>query len=102
MKIQNLNTDKFKETIENIDKPILIDFYADWCGPCKVVAPIVDKIAEENEDIAVYRVNVDDNPDLATEFAIMSIPTFISFKGGKIYKKTMGVQMKEAILNLIK
>ena len=101
MEIQKLDTTNFKTTIENGAKPIIVDFYADWCGPCKMMAPVMEEIASENNALEVYKVNVDENPELAVEFAVMSIPTIISFKDSKMYKKAIGAQGKQSILNLV-
>lgn len=102
MKVQQLTSDNFKSTIEKAGKPIIVDFYADWCGPCKMVSPIMEQIAEENQHIGVFKVNVDENPTLAAEFAVMSIPTIISFKDNNMYKKIIGARPKEDILDLVK
>ena len=81
-------------------KYLLIDFWAPWCGPCRMLSPVVDEIAEENSNIKVGKVNVDEQEELAMRFGIMSIPTLIVFKNGEVVKKTMGVQPKAAILGL--
>jgi len=91
----------FQTTIEKGTKPIIVDFYADWCGPCKMMAPVMEEIASENAAVDIYKVNVDENPELAIEFAVMSIPTIISFKDAKMYKKAIGAQGKQSILNLV-
>jgi len=101
MAIQKLDKSNFKSTIESSNNPVIIDFYADWCGPCKMVAPIMEEIAAENNAIDIYKVNVDENPELAIEFAVMSIPTIISFKNAALYKKAIGAQGKQAILGLV-
>lgn len=96
LKITNKN---FEEEVLNSNKPVIIDFYADWCGPCKMMSPIIDNIAEENSDIKVGKVNVDEAQDIAIKYNIMSIPTIIIFKEGKEYKKFVGVTSKENILS---
>jgi len=101
MAIQKLDTGNFKTTIENGANPIIVDFYADWCGPCKMMAPIMEEIAAEDNGIDIYKVNVDENPELAIEFAIMSIPTIISFKNAAFYKKAIGAQGKQSIMGLV-
>jgi len=102
MNIPKLDTSNFKQTIESSSKPIIVDFYADWCGPCKMVAPILEEIASENEsEMTIYKVNIDENPELAREFSVMSIPSIISFKNGKIYKRAVGVQLKQSLIQLI-
>ena len=92
---------EFDEFVES-GKNVLVDFYADWCGPCKMQAPIVDEIAEENSDVAVAKLNVDDVEDVAERFNIVSIPTLLIFKGGKLVKNFVGVTMKANILAALK
>lgn len=102
MKITSLTSDNFKETISTATKPVIIDFYADWCVPCKMVTPILEDIAENSsDDCTVYKVNIDDNPELASEFSVMTIPNIIAFKDGNAHKRVIGVQTKEAILDLL-
>lgn len=101
MKIDNLSTDNFYNTIKESDKMILVDFYADWCTPCKIVSPVVAQIAEENEGVKVYKVNIDENPQLAVDFDVRSIPNLISFKGGEVYKRLVGAYPKESIMQII-
>ena len=101
MAIQKLDNSNFKATIEGSNNPIIVDFYADWCGPCKMMAPIMEEIAAENNGIDIYKVNVDESPELAIEFAVMSIPTIISFKNAALYKKTIGAQGKPDIMSLV-
>ncbi|MBE6570447.1 MAG: thioredoxin [Ruminococcaceae bacterium] len=101
MSVLNLNKNNFKETV-NTEKTVLIDFWAPWCGPCRMVSPIVDEIAEENHDIVVAKVNVDDEGELAQEFGVMSIPTLIVMKDGKIVNQSVGAKPKAQILAMIK
>ncbi len=101
MAVISINENNFEE-IKNSSKTVLIDFFADWCGPCKMVSPIVDKIAEEHPEYIVGKVNVDDEPDLAESYGVMSIPTLVVLKGGEVAKKSVGVQPKEAILEMLK
>ena len=84
------------------NKTILIDFYADWCGPCRMVSPIVDEIAEENPDILVGKINVDDDPELAMEFGVTSIPMLVVMKDQKIVDQSVGARPKAQILNMLK
>ena len=98
MKTIKLNKANFEEVVLNADKPVLVDFWASWCGPCRMLGPIIDQIANE-EDIVVGKVNVDEEMELATQFQIMSIPTMIVFKNGKIVNKIVGVRSKEQIMN---
>ncbi len=100
MKVIKANKENF-ESIRNSEKPVLLDFYADWCGPCRMVSPIVDEIAEERDDIVVAKVNVDEENDLASEFGVFSIPTLVVLKNGKVANQAMGARPKEAILALL-
>jgi len=100
MKVIKANKKNF-ESIRNSEKPVLLDFYADWCGPCRMVSPIVDEIAEERDDIVVAKVNVDEENDLASEFGVFSIPTLVVLKNGKVANQAMGARPKEAILALL-
>ena len=95
-----LNNDNFDQ-VRNNEGIALLDFYADWCGPCRMVLPIVDEIASEREDLFVGKINVNDNPDLAREFGIVSIPTLIVMKDGKIINRSSGAKNKEKILEMI-
>ncbi len=101
MELIHLNNDNFDEFIANADKPVLVDFYADWCGPCKMIAPILTEIAEENDDVIVCKVNVDDAQNVAAQFSVMNIPTLISFKNGEVHKKTVGAVGKDGLLELL-
>ena len=92
--------DKFNELI-NGEKPVLVDFFATWCGPCKMLSPIVDEIAGERSDIKVCKVNVDDESELAARFNVMSIPTLLVFKNGQLTNQSVGYRDKNAVLSLI-
>ena len=94
------NKDNFAE-LKASAKPVLVDFYADWCGPCRMVGPIVEEIAAENPDIVVAKVNVDNNPELASEFGVFSIPTMVVLKDGKVAAKSAGARPKAQILQLV-
>ena len=100
MSIISINKNNF-EIAEKSEKPVLIDFYADWCGPCRMVSPIVDEIAEENPQYLVAKVNVDNEPELASRFGVVSIPTLVVMKGGEVVNKVSGARPKAAILALI-
>jgi len=97
-----VNKDNFEEVVKNSDKPVLIDFYADWCQPCKILSPILDEIATEMGDkVVVGKVNVDDNQELAAQFGVMSIPTVIMFKDGDAATQWVGVQDKQTYISAI-
>lgn len=95
-----LNNDNFEKVRSNSGVSLL-DFYADWCGPCRMVLPLVDEIASERDDILVGKINVNDNPELAREFGVISIPTLVVMQDGKILKKVSGARNKEQILQLL-
>lgn len=91
-------SENFEAEVLKSEVPVLVDFYADWCGPCKLVAPIVEQVAEEYAGrVAVGKVNVDESPDLAMKYGVMSIPTFIIFRKGEIFRKTIGAQNKKSL-----
>ena len=96
-----ITKDNFETEVINSDKPVLLDFWATWCGPCMMLGPIVAEIAEERSDIKVGKVNVDDEPALANSFGIQSIPTLIYFKDGKAVDQLVGYRPKEEILKII-
>ena len=100
MAVINITLENFEEEVIKSEKTVLVDFWAPWCGPCRMLSPIVDEIADERSDIKVGKVNVDEQEELAMRYGIMSIPTLIVFKNGEVVKKTMGVQPKAAILGL--
>ena len=100
MAVVNLTLENFEAEVIKSEKPVLVDFWAPWCGPCRMLSPVVDEIAEENANIKVGKVNVDEQEELAHRFGIMNIPTLIAFKNGEPVKKMIGVQPKAAILGL--
>ena len=101
MSVQVITKENFNEVVLQSEKPVLVDFWAPWCGPCRMVSPIVDQIAEERGDIAVGKVNVDEQPELAAQFGVMSIPTLLVFKDGQLVNKAVGARPKEELLKLL-
>ena len=101
MSVIKLTNEDFEKTVFNSDKPVLIDFFATWCGPCQMVSPLVDEIADERDDIMVCKVDVDEARELATRFNVMSIPTLIVMKNGEITATQVGALSKEGILELL-
>ena len=101
MSVQHITKANFEALVTNSPKPVLLDFWATWCGPCKMIAPIVEEIAQERNDITVGKVNVDENMELAVRFGISSIPTLLLFRDGKLAGTTVGYQSKEDLLAFI-
>ena len=102
MEILKVTSENFESEVLQSDKPVLIDFYADWCGPCKMLSPIVDEVAEENTDIKVVKINVDNAQDLAMKYQVMSIPTLVVIKDGKEVNRSVGLIDKSEVVSLIK
>lgn len=97
-----VTSENFESEVLNSEKPVLVDFWASWCGPCRMLSPIVDEIAEEVQTIKIGKVNVDEQQDLAGKFGVMSIPTLILFKNGQSVNKSVGAKSKAALLDFIK
>ena len=98
MSVVTITKENFRSEVLESAKPVLVDFWASWCGPCRMLSPVVDQIAEENTSIKVGKINVDEQPELAEQFGVSSIPTLIVFQGGKAVKSSVGVRPKAAIL----
>lgn len=101
MAVVNVTKENFEEEVLKSDKTVLVDFWADWCGPCKMLGPIVDQVAEEHPEIKVGKVNIDAEAALAIDYKVMSIPTLLVFKNGEITNQSIGVISKSDILNLL-
>ena len=96
-----INNANFEKEVMNSEKKVLVDFWAPWCGPCQMVLPIVEEIAVERPDIKVCKINVDENPELAKRFRVMSIPTLVVLEKGEILERSVGAKPKEAILDML-
>ena len=101
MPAMNINKNNFQNEVMNADKPVLLDFWASWCAPCRMVVPIIEEIASEREDIKVGKINVDEQPELTSKFGITSIPTLVVMKNGKIVQQVSGARPKDAILGML-
>lgn len=101
MAVLKITTENFEKEVLNSKKPVLLDFYADWCGPCKMMAPAIEEISNEREDIVVGKINVDNEPKLAQMFQVMSIPMFAVVKDGKLTNTSVGYRPKDEILGLL-
>ena len=102
MSALKINQENFQDEVMNSDKPVLLDFWAPWCGPCKMVLPLVEEIAEENPDIKVGKINVDEAMALAKQFRVMSIPTLVVIKDGQVVTRSTGAKPKDDILAMVK
>ena len=102
MSVININGSNFEQEVMNSEKPVLLDFWAPWCGPCRMVSPVVDEIANEHPELKVGKVNVDEEPVLAAKFGVMSIPALFVVKEGKVVNQALGARPKQQILDLIK
>lgn len=101
MAVLHITKENFEAEVLKSDKPVLLDFFAVWCGPCKMISPILDQIAEEREDIKVCKVNVDEEPELASQYQVMSIPTLFVIKDGQITNQSLGAKPKAQILAML-
>ena len=101
MKVMQITNQNFSDEVLRSDKPVLLDFWAPWCGPCRMVMPMIEEIAAERADIKVGKVNVDEQPELAQRFGVMSIPTLLVMKNGKVAAKTIGARPKGEILSML-
>ena len=101
MSVIHINKSNFQNEVLNSEKPVLLDFWAPWCGPCRMVSPIVDEIAEERSDIVVGKVNVDEEIELASQFRVMSIPTLVVIENGEVANRVVGARPKADILKLL-
>lgn len=99
---EQINATNFDEKVLQADKPVLVDFFATWCGPCKMMAPVIDEVATELAgQVDIYKLDVDENPEIAQRYGVMSIPTLAVFENGEVKNQTMGAQPKQALLELL-
>ena len=101
MSAKNIDMNSFRQEVLNAEKPVLLDFWAPWCGPCRMVVPLVEQIAEERPDVKVGKVNIDEQFELAREFGIMTIPTLVVMKDGKVLRQASGARPKNQILQML-
>ena len=101
MSVVNINLDNFRNEVLEESKPVLLDFWAPWCGPCRMVSPVLEEIAREHPDLKIGKVNVDKQPELASQFGVMSIPMLVVMRDGKIVNQAVGARPKGAILSLL-
>ncbi len=101
MAVITITKENFAQEVLQSEKPVLLDFWASWCGPCRMLSPIVDEVAEERTDVKVGKVNVDEQPELAGQFGVMSIPTLLVFEQGKLVRQAVGARPKASVLDLL-
>ena len=101
MAVVTITKENFEQEVLQSAKPVLLDFWASWCGPCRMLSPVVDEVAEERTDVKVGKVNVDEQPELAGEFGVMSIPTQLVFEQGKLVRQAVGARPKAGVLELL-
>jgi thioredoxin 1 len=101
MAVIRITKENFDEEVMTCEKPVMVDFWAPWCGPCRAMGPVIDEVSQEREDIKVCKLNVDENPELAQRYGVMSIPTIIIFRGGEASETSVGMHPKEILLSLI-
>ncbi len=101
MSVLHITKENFEAEVLHSDKPVIVDFYAVWCGPCKMIAPILDEIAEEREDIKVCKINVDEEPELAAKYQVVSIPSLFVIKDGQVTNQSLGAKPKAQILEML-
>ena len=101
MAVIHINKENFDKEVLNSDKPVLLDFWAPWCGPCRMVAPVLDEIAAERPDVKVAKINVDEEAELAGQFSVFSIPTLVVIKNGEVVNQSVGARPKNSILSLL-
>lgn len=102
MSVLTITKDNFDTEVLQSNEPVLVDFWASWCGPCRMMSPVVDDIAETAPGVKVGKINVDEQPELAAQFGVMTIPTLMVFKGGKVEGSSVGVKPKQAVLQMLK
>ena len=101
MSVIHIDRNNFQSEVLDSDRPVLLDFWASWCGPCRMLSPVVDEVAEERTDVKVGKVNVDEQPELAGQFGVMSIPTLLVFEQGKLVRQAVGARPKASVLDLL-
>ena len=101
MSVVTVTKQNFQQEVLNSDKPVLVDFWASWCGPCRMLSPVVDEVAQERSDIKVCKINVDDEQELAAQYGVMSIPTLLVFRDGKLVNQAVGARPKAGVLELL-